>query len=327
MKTDLASLFPAAFALLHNSRFRNVGEAFHDNQTGETHPLKGLKMDAFSWEVVDWLVNWLHESSAHPGRPLRVPLVILEGPIQSGKSWLLQRLAEMAGCQGIGFHDQQFPPRESALERICTSGRALWVFDVPLILGRRGARQLERWNAFHNFLTSTSHVGRSRKGQAEFEHVLRTVVVLVVPGSVELSADLEQRAVRIRLRAREQAIVPAVKPPAASKTGVELIAEERARQISVEGWSSGHDDEHERGELARAGSVYADASICLADGVPPAVVRQQILDFAGCESPWPWHPSWLKLDANPVRALTKAGALIAAEIDRLQRRDSTAEAV
>ncbi len=34
---------------------------------------------------------------------------------------------------------------------------------------------------------------------------------------------------------------------------------------------------------------------------------------------WPWDEEWWKPDNDAVRNLAKAGALIAAEIDRLQR--------
>lgn len=36
---------------------------------------------------------------------------------------------------------------------------------------------------------------------------------------------------------------------------------------------------------------------------------------------WPWDEEWWKPSEDPVRNLVKAGALIAAEIDRLQRVD------
>lgn len=71
------------------------------------------------------------------------------------------------------------------------------------------------------------------------------------------------------------------------KTGIELIADERARQISQEGWTTEHDDQYRHGELAAAGAVYADASISLMHGVAPAELKEQILHF-GCETPWPW---------------------------------------
>ena len=45
------------------------------------------------------------------------------------------------------------------------------------------------------------------------------------------------------------------------KKGIELIAEERQRQIEVEGYSAQHDSQHDFREFAQAASTYIDASI------------------------------------------------------------------
>jgi hypothetical protein len=90
------------------------------------------------------------------------------------------------------------------------------------------------------------------------------------------------------------------------KSGVELIQEERQRQIEVEGWTAEHDAQHVDGELAKAAACYT--------------LRAQKNNAHG-ESPWgwPWDDEWWKPSPDPVRNLAKAGALIAAEIDRLNR--------
>lgn len=98
------------------------------------------------------------------------------------------------------------------------------------------------------------------------------------------------------------------------KSGVRLITEERRRQRSRrpggEFYSLSHDDEHDKGEIARAAAVYA---------MPPEF-RARNLDTVQILTPYNWY---LKLDkGDRIRELTKAGALIAAEIDRLQRRES-----
>lgn len=93
-----------------------------------------------------------------------------------------------------------------------------------------------------------------------------------------------------------------------AQTGAELIAAERQRQISEEGWTADHDNEHEDGEMAKAACCYAD--------------HDDICRRRYDESPhehWPWDEEWWKPSGNRIRDLTKAGALIAAEIDRLQR--------
>lgn len=78
---------------------------------------------------------------------------------------------------------------------------------------------------------------------------------------------------------------------------IELIAVERQRQIDVEGWTPEHDDEHTDGAIAHAAAAYAMSSLDL----------------------WPWEARWWKPSADRVRDLVKAGALIAAEIERIRR--------
>lgn len=96
------------------------------------------------------------------------------------------------------------------------------------------------------------------------------------------------------------------------KTGIELITEERQRQIEKEGWTPEHDDEHEEQELATAAAIYA----------MPSALREYKNPYHFVPTPklWPWHEGWWKpTPENRIRELQKAGALIAAEIDRLQR--------
>ena len=98
------------------------------------------------------------------------------------------------------------------------------------------------------------------------------------------------------------------------KTGIELIAAERQRQIEVEKWSVGHDDEHDEGQLARAAACYA---------LPDNIRQWKLSHYTSLVwNVWPFDAEWLKLTPNNrIKELTKAGALIAAEIDRLQRRN------
>lgn len=96
------------------------------------------------------------------------------------------------------------------------------------------------------------------------------------------------------------------------KTGIERIADERARQISVEGWSPLHDQQYLRGQLVDASLSYIYAAINVGH---PAMQNPPI--------EWPWDSEWWKPSDDPIRNLEKAGALIAAEIDRLQNQSST----
>lgn len=91
--------------------------------------------------------------------------------------------------------------------------------------------------------------------------------------------------------------------------GIELIAAERQRQIAVEGWTPEHDDSHDLGEMVIAAWAYAQCAINIIRGHK----ADRIPDW------WPWAVKWWKPSSDPIRNLVKAGALIAAEIDRLQR--------
>lgn len=97
-------------------------------------------------------------------------------------------------------------------------------------------------------------------------------------------------------------------------SGIERINAERQRQIEVEGWTPEHDDAYSNSDLVAAALSYAEVA---AEQVSP--------HFPGENRPWetrtdwPWHDRWWKPNEDPIRNLEKAGALIAAEIDRLLR--------
>lgn len=87
---------------------------------------------------------------------------------------------------------------------------------------------------------------------------------------------------------------------------IELIAAERQRQISDEGYTPKHDDVHGFGEIAAAAACYA---------LPPEIRSIHLLGNI-----WPWDADfWKPSPFQRERELVKAGALIVAEIERLHR--------
>lgn len=88
--------------------------------------------------------------------------------------------------------------------------------------------------------------------------------------------------------------------------GVTLIGLERQRQIDVERWTPEHDDTHTDDEFLLAAGSYISATMGNDRTMP---------------SYWPWADETWK-PAEPMGNLVKAGALIAAEIDRIQRREA-----
>lgn len=104
-------------------------------------------------------------------------------------------------------------------------------------------------------------------------------------------------------------------------TGVELISKERTRQVNQEGWSPEHDDEHDRGELARAAACYAVASAFDVKDVGLVAIQKILVAL------WPptWAVKWWK-PKDRKSNLVRAGALIAAELDRLLREEAKEQA-
>jgi hypothetical protein len=115
---------------------------------------------------------------------------------------------------------------------------------------------------------------------------------------------------------------------------------ERERQITVKGWNLSRDDEHAVGELAEAAACYAHTAFGVAfiahqQGLPeedrcvnlsevpapdkwgPPEGRDESLDLS-----WPWIPMAWKPASSSRRNLVKAGALIQAELERMDRVDA-----
>ena len=84
------------------------------------------------------------------------------------------------------------------------------------------------------------------------------------------------------------------------------VISERQRQRAVEGWTPEHDDAYQNGELADAAACYAISAHNQGFSTP---------------AHWPWAPDWWK-QSGPRRDLVKAGALILAEIERIDRQEA-----
>lgn len=82
--------------------------------------------------------------------------------------------------------------------------------------------------------------------------------------------------------------------------GAARITAERQRQIEAEGYTPEHDAGHIRMELVRAAKAYL---LAVHSSIPDAIRS------------WPWQRDGFMV-STPLRSLEKAGALIAAEIDR-----------
>ncbi|WP_310634858.1 hypothetical protein [Burkholderia cenocepacia] len=82
------------------------------------------------------------------------------------------------------------------------------------------------------------------------------------------------------------------------------VLAERRRQVEQEGWTPAHDDQYGDHELSCAAGCYAMYTLAYPAGDPPPA--------------WPWAADWWKPTTHR-RNLVKAGALIQAAIERLDR--------
>jgi hypothetical protein len=116
----------------------------------------------------------------------------------------------------------------------------------------------------------------------------------------------------------------AVLPSRPAVIGVETIREiaaERRRQVEKEGWTLAHDDLHDKGEMAEAAACYAILAAQKADRTPyddrAGRVRWRRRNWA-INRHWRWAWDWWK-PKTARQDLIRAGALIIAEIERLDR--------
>ncbi|HAV1442111.1 TPA: ead/Ea22-like family protein [Enterobacter hormaechei subsp. xiangfangensis] len=131
----------------------------------------------------------------------------------------------------------------------------------------------------------------------------QVVTGLCPVNAIEMQAQKIQ-ALLDELEAAEKRIAEQ-EATAFSKAAIDVLAE-RQRQQSAEGWTTEHDDDHSCGEMALAASSYAQYAH--RKPIAPAIIPFN----------WPWEPEWFK-QQGPRRDLVKAGALILAEIERIDR--------
>ncbi|MCW5727212.1 hypothetical protein [Parvibaculum sp.] len=111
-------------------------------------------------------------------------------------------------------------------------------------------------------------------------------------------------------------IITAASPRDTAKALFDIL-NERARQIHAEGWTPEHDDEHDKGEMAMAAAAYAWIAADT-DDARAAPLGSRLSGHA--PALWPWDRKWWK-PKSPRYDLVRAGALILAEIERLDRAE------
>ncbi|MGB4064203.1 MAG: hypothetical protein WBK19_10300 [Azonexus sp.] len=112
---------------------------------------------------------------------------------------------------------------------------------------------------------------------------------------------------RFEIEALKQQVEQGKRDAVPTTAALDVLAE-RYRQKSVEGWTNDHDDQHIAGEIAVAAGCY----VLSGSGKWPKEALWNI---------WPkpnWSLTWFK-PKTKRQDLVRAGALILAEIERIDR--------
>lgn len=129
-------------------------------------------------------------------------------------------------------------------------------------------------------------------------------------GHISFGSPMAVRAMLIQF-GRSMAAAPRQETKPAVQAVSDVLAE-RKRQVDPEGWTPEHDDAHPSGEIAAFAALYA---------MPPAARDWPALEtgygetFGAAMCPDDWTPKF----GDRRRELVKAGALILAEIERMDR--------
>lgn len=119
----------------------------------------------------------------------------------------------------------------------------------------------------------------------------------------ELVEALEKAQETIAFQQGEiKALLSSLESRTVTAAAADVLAE-RQRQVTAEGWTAERDDGYQNSELADAAACYA--------------IHAHNQGFS-TPAYWPWSQDWWK-QTSPRRDLVKAGALILAEIERLDR--------
>jgi hypothetical protein len=119
----------------------------------------------------------------------------------------------------------------------------------------------------------------------------------------------------------QAALLDALRCASGASGAARALIAERQRQIEREGYTEAHDDEHDTGELAGAAAAYALAA---ADDLYPLSLGDG--DYRE-EAPDCFPLGWTWKHDTPRRMLVKAGALVLAELERLDRTEAPRKAV
>ena len=191
--------------------------------------------------------------------------------------------------ENIGFAIRRLRCLTQSFQDACRENDALRTRATPAPVEAGLHEAIKAINALPEYVGEQSHVSRGAvlaALRAQSSPVGETPVTV----GVDLASGPDQTAVTL------------INP---TQAALDVLAE-RQRQISAEGWTPEYDDQYGTGEMAGAAACYALTGVKhLAAAQAPGIL-------------WPWAKSWWK-PTTTRRDLVKAGALILAEMERLDR--------
>lgn len=189
------------------------------------------------------------------------------------------------------------------------------VIRVPIDISQPLPGQIRAWVDQH-----ASPLIRALLNEADRLHSeLRSAIATRRAAEMHV-VSLEERCATLSDYAHEMqalAIAAAERTPAARD-----VLAERARQVGEEEWTPEHDDEHADEELAVVAALYAMPRDARYRRVRVAGVAGTVTEPTLERALWPrsWREAyWKPTPGDRRRELVKAGALILAEIERLDR--------
>jgi hypothetical protein len=260
-----------------------MGEEFYAPISLASCTEAGLTIDP---DTVAW---WMKQSDAARNAAFRDDALSLAVVLGKFRDWFLEQGAEKPWCQGANFD----APLLEAAYRACgmTPPWKYWnVRDTRTLYDLLGVKVDRARGTHHNALDDA-------RAQAE-------TAVAALQRLQHAREPLSERPAHHFACERKgyNPLCAGCEAEAAPTQAARDVLAERCRQVEAEGWTPKHDDANGFGEMARAAACYA---------------LHDRISVNGWEA-WPWATEWWKPDFGR-RDLVKAGALIVAEIERLDR--------
>lgn len=167
----------------------------------------------------------------------------------------------------------------------------------------------DAWRAIHNETTDSAkaYFAQSTRHQEQLRVIEQIGYDRCIADVKAHPEELGLASSEALAQARSEGKAEGMRDGQQMEKAAQDVLVERERQKTAEGWTPEHDDAYHHDELSNAAACYAS---------PEAVYWGPSRDRSALR--WPWQVQWWKPN-DRRRNLVKAGALILAEIERIDR--------